>query len=98
MSDRINRRTGEDLRTIWETEGEAVMRELSMDRKEREEFLRLGEKLGYQGKDMQEKTLNRYQMFLARKRSGLEDEQKEKMKLYRTLGVLGGLFLILLFV
>lgn len=98
VSDRINRRTGEDLRTIWETEGEAVMRELSMDRKEREEFLRLGEKLGYQGKDMQEKTLNRYQMFLARKRSGLEDEQKEKMKLYRTLGVLGGLFLILLFV
>lgn len=96
VSERINRRTGEDLRTIWEAEGELVIKEMSMDPKEREEFIRLGERLGYQGRDMQEKTLDRYQAFLLKRKSGLEEEQKEKTKLYRTFGVLGGLFLIIL--
>lgn len=96
VSKRIERRTGEDLRTIWEAEGEAVIEEFSMDKKEREEFIRLGAKLGYQGRDMQEKTLDRYQMFLVKRRNGLEEEQKEKKRLYQTLGVLGGLFLVVL--
>lgn len=96
VAEKIERKTGEELKTIWTTEAKAVMRELSMDEKEREEFIRLGEKLGYLGRDMQEKTLNRYRAFLEKRRNGLEEEQKEKTKLYQTLGILGGLFLILL--
>lgn len=96
VSERIEDRGGEDLRTIWEKEGASVMRIFSFDEKEREEFIRLGEKLGYLNRDMQEKTLDRYQAFLRKKREGLEEEQKERTKLYRTLGILGGLFLIIL--
>ena len=96
MNENIEGKTGEERKTIWTTEAKAGMRELSMDEKEREEFIRLGEKLGYLGRDMQEKTLNRYRAFLEKRRYGLEEEQKEKTKLYQTLGILGGLFLILL--
>ncbi len=62
-----------------------------------ERLTRMGSRLGYLDRTMQVRNLALYQEELARDRARAEEDYRQKAKIYRSLGFLGGLFLALLF-
>lgn len=69
---------------------------LDLSKEEREEFFSLGERLGYLDLEMQIKQLALYEQELSLHIQKLQKEMPEKKKVYRSLGILGGLFLVIL--
>lgn len=67
-----------------------------LDREERVVFLSLGEKLGYLDRQMQVAQLTLLEEELDRKIQILKEELPGKQKLYRSMGILGGIFLAIL--
>ena len=63
---------------------------------DKEQLGLIGEQLGYLDKKMQIHNLEHYGMELEDKISRLKKESKDKMKLCNCLGVVGGLFLIII--
>ncbi|MDD3413558.1 MAG: stage III sporulation protein AB [Lachnospiraceae bacterium] len=63
---------------------------------DKEQLGLIGEQLGYLDKEMQIHNLEHYGMELEDKISRLKKESKDKMKLCNCLGIVGGLFLIII--
>ena len=67
-----------------------------MTKKDFEEFVQLGEYLGYLDMDVQKNTLEWYLQQLKTEIDALTEEMPVKKKLYQSLGVLSGIFLAIL--
>lgn len=63
-----------------------------------EHFVRMGGRLGYLDGEMQVRTIQFYQEELTQERQDAEEEYRQRAKIYRYLGFLGGCFLILLLI
>lgn len=68
-----------------------------LSREERDRFYSLGDQLGYLGLDMQLKQLDQMEKETEYAIRKLEKDFQEKKKLYRSLGILGGVFVAVLF-
>lgn len=98
VSSRLSELSGHTFSVIWK---EAVWKELgdtSLSKKDKLHLIQFGDNLGYLDKDMQMNTID---LFL----SQLEDEirditktVKEKAYLYNTLGVMAGIFIIIIMI
>ena len=60
-----------------------------------EQLAHLGEHLGYLDVDMQERTLGLYLEQLDISIEYLRTNQREKCRLYTSLGIMGGMFLVI---
>ncbi len=97
-SERICTQEGESLQEIWsgETRTMAVgAKNLPLTRADLEQFAALGEHLGYLDVDMQERTLLLYLEQLDLSIEYLQAHRQEKCRLYTSLGVMGGIFLVI---
>ena len=97
-SERICTQEGESLQEIWSGEirtTAAGAKKLPLTRADLEQFTALGEHLGYLDVDMQERTLLLYLEQLDLSIEYLQAHRQEKCRLYTSLGVMGGIFLVI---
>lgn len=96
VADRLEQQQGETFYQMWQEEIGNMDTEIPLNKKDRLELTKFGEHLGFLDREMQERTILLYleQLDLA-----IEDgraHQKEKSRLYTSLGVMGGLFLVII--
>lgn len=80
------------LGDIWEREVKESLKNTFLTEKDREELISFGRQLGHLDIQMQQKVLMQYERILDREIEKLQNEAAKKQRLYRTLGVLSGLF------
>lgn len=89
---------GESLQEIWRREVMALKSDtgrIPLEQGDLEQLAHLGEHLGYLDVDMQERTLKLYLEQLDLTIDYLRQNQREKCRLYTSLGIMGGMFLVI---
>lgn len=81
---------------IWKEEVEKLPAQFPMDKTDRKHLAALGENLGYADRDMQERTLLFYLEQADDSIASLKREFDTRAKLYRSLGMAAGLFLMVI--
>lgn len=94
VKERMEAERGTAFFLIWREEVEKLPEDFPMARADRQALLSLGENLGYAGRDMQERTLLFYLEQADDSIAYLKKEMEGKTKLYRSLGMAAGLFLM----
>lgn len=87
---------GERFACIFKENAMRYLKDSDLTQKELEEFVQLGEYLGYLDTDMQKNTSQWYLQQLKTEIDILAGEIPVKKKLYQSLGVLSGIFLAIL--
>lgn len=88
---------GERFSQIFAQKAEEYLGNSGLNSRDREELARLGECLGYLDASTQETTAALYLEELKREIERTNLEAPTKKKLYQSMGILGGIFLALLF-
>lgn len=78
---------------VFEYLGQSCLKEADL-----EGLCRMGSCLGYLDKEMQMRTLRLYEAELVQEIADTYESMPEKKKLYQTLGIMGGLFLVILLI
>ena len=81
---------------LFETEIKEQLKGTALTKEDKEEFARFGESLGYLDVEMQKNAMKLYLKELEQKIEYLQKEIPQKRKLYQSLGVMGGIFLLIL--
>lgn len=92
----IRLRDGRTLSKIFMDCAGETLSESGLTGEDIERLGRLGGRLGYLDREMQLKLLHRYAAELAGEREQAEEEYRRQAKVYRCLGVMGGLFFAVL--
>ena len=98
VEERIGRQQGELFYVIWREETEACREDMLLSEREMEELIAFGEHLGYLDLEMQEHTIALYLEQLELRIRESQEAARTKQKLYQSLGVAGGIFLVILLV
>lgn len=98
VSERVEEGEGESLREIWTEEIQKEKDNWPMEKQELEDFLQFGKELGYLDLAMQEKTLNLYMEKLELSEGNLLKTLDAKVRMSASLGVLGGVFLVIVLI
>ena len=80
------------------TKEEKHLKESSLTKTDLEEFIRLGEDLGYMDITMQENTIHLYLEALKGEIARTEKEAPAKKKMYQALGLMTGIFLAVMLI
>ena len=97
-ADRMKAGKGEKLSQICRECAENSLKKSCLTHGEKDAFFSVGEYLGYMDLEMQIKQLSLYEKNLEEEISRLKEEASGKKRLYRSLGILGGLLLAVLLV
>lgn len=73
------------------------LKESSLNQKDLEMLCHMGASLGYLDRDMQLRTLKLYETELQQEVLAAYETMPGRQKLYQTLGIMGGMFLVILF-
>lgn len=98
VSDKLNERTGEPLEKIWKEGVENTLLQSGMSKKHLLKLSELGETLGYLDKDMQ---IANFELFIERLDMEInesDEKNKANCKLYKSLGVLSGILIVILII
>ena len=90
----IEANTEEKLSIIFQNCTENYLTDLKLDEDERRKISLLGEKLGYLDREMQIRQLELYETDFLYLLQNLRKDKEEKKKIYRSLGVMGGILVI----
>lgn len=96
VSKRIEAQRGEPLYEIWKEETGKLDRNLPLSAEDKQQLEQFGEHLGYLNTEMQERTILLYLEQLEESITYLKEHQREKSRLYTSLGILGGVFLVII--
>lgn len=89
---------GESLSEIFSRQIEEDLKATSLLPEDLEQLGRLGESLGYLDRQMQLETMNLYLEQLNLACDEAAEQHRSKSKLYHCLGIMGGLFLAIVFI
>jgi stage III sporulation protein AB len=95
---RMEEKPGEPFRQIWEASVGLLDEDVALTKKDRQELVSMGEYLGYLNRDMQERNLLLYLEELDDGIQDLKEHQKEKCRLYTSLGIMSGIFLAVILI
>lgn len=98
ISAKLHELSGHTFSEIWK---EAVQKELadtSLTKKDKSHMIQFGDNLGYLDKDMQMNTLDLFIVQLEEEIKDLSKTVKEKAYLCNTLGIMAGVFIIIIMV
>ena len=98
LAEEMSRPGGKNLDVLWKEEIGHSLRQSSLKRDEKEKLGQLGEGLGYLDLEMQLSTIELYLEQLEEDIALSQEEIRTKQKLYQSLGVAGGIFLVILLV
>lgn len=96
IADAMERRDGKTLGKIVEEETAEWLSDTGLTKNDRTQLAGFGKRLGYLDVKMQITVIERYKEELKRERKEAEEEYRQKSRVYRCLGFLGGVFLTLL--
>lgn len=96
VAKRIERQEGEAFYVMWKEEIDKLGNDAGLSEKDRQELAGFGEHLGYLDCEMQERTILLYLEQLDLAIDYLREHQREKTHLYTSLGIMGGLFLVII--
>lgn len=91
----MERYEGESFEEIFEKNVDCHLKDTGLTRQDREEWKQFGSMLGYLDREMQLSTLRSFDETLEQKIAELRDGLPQRKKLYQSLGVMGGLFLVI---
>ena len=97
-ADRMKAGTGEKLSQICRDCAKSSLKKSCLTQEEKDAFFCIGEYLGYMDLEMQMRQLSLYEKNLEEEILKRKEEVSGKKKLYRGLGILGGLLLAVLLV
>lgn len=98
ISGKLGEEPGRPYPEVW-SEGVITMSaHVPISKHDRKMLLDLGSSLGYADREMQERTLQFYLKQAEESIAAIKQEMAEKESLYRSLGVAGGLFLVIFFI
>src|SRR5699024_268653 len=89
---------GERFSKIFSQKAEKYLKETSLMKTDLEEFIRLGEDLGYMDITMQENTINLYLEEMKGEIRKTEKEGPARKKMYQALGLMAGMCLAIMLV
>ena len=87
-----------DFSTIWNRCIKTELSAVSLNKKDKILLEGLGENLGFLDQKMQLTTIGHYMVNLEETMKEATEEVKEKVRLYQTLGVLFGIFVVIVMV
>jgi len=93
LSEKLKERSSRLFYDIWCEGVELHLSKSDLWKKDRLDIKALGENLGYLDKQMQEKNLDLYLEQLEEEMAQGKEEFLSKSKLYRSLGIMGGIFI-----
>lgn len=96
VSQELAQYSGISLAEIWERAMREELLNTSLTKKDRTCFLEFGKQLGYLDKDMQMNHIDWYITQVEEDMQVINLDAKEKIRLYRSLGVLLGIFVTIL--
>lgn len=96
VSRRIEMQQGEAFYVMWKEEIGKLSGGCGLSEKDRQELAGFGEHLGYLDCEMQERTILLYLEQLDLAIDYLREHQREKSHLYTSLGIMAGLFLVII--
>jgi stage III sporulation protein AB len=94
----LARQEGQSLKVIWEHEIRRSLGNSTLRKEEKRKLGQLGDGLGYLDLEMQLSTLELYLEQLNEDIARASGELETKQKLYKSLGIAGGAFLVILLV
>ena len=92
----IEHRKGEPFGVIFRMCAQESFGKSALHEEEKEKLYSLGEHLGYLGVDMQMKQLALFEKELEYSIQNLQKELPARKKIYRSLGILSGIFLVVM--
>lgn len=96
--DEADKMNGISLKDIWKRGIEEKLNKVYFTKEDRETLSKVGGVLGYLDKELQIENIKQYMEEIDTVIKELEFELDKKKKLYRTLSITGGLFVIILFI
>ncbi|MBE5921816.1 MAG: hypothetical protein E7269_03575 [Lachnospiraceae bacterium] len=99
LSDLLKEKSGQTMATLFETSiNEKLKGKANLQKKDLERLCQLGENLGYLDREMQLSTVDFYLEQLEQDKEELAGHLSEQKKLYPCLGIVSGLFFVLLLI
>lgn len=98
ISNKLLELSGVTFYEIWKEAVNKKLDKTSLNKKDIQGLIQLGETLGYLDKDMQMNTLELYISGLEEEIEELSKNVKEKSYLYNSLGVMGGIFITIIMI
>ena len=96
VAEKIEATDGKPFSKIWKEEAQKVLRKTHLKREEREQLEALGEVLGYLDQEMQLASLELYAEQLEAGILDAKENIRAKQRVYQSLGIAGGVFLVIL--
>lgn len=96
VSERLSSKDSQTIKDIWYEESEKWLLETKLDGTEKDRFMSLGDNLGYLDKEMQLSNIDLYLEQLEEDINVLQKAVSSKCKLYRSLGVMAGIFITII--
>ncbi|MDO5539476.1 MAG: stage III sporulation protein AB [Eubacteriales bacterium] len=96
VADKMEQRDGKTLGTIFKECIQELPAETGLTGNDKMQLEGLGTRLGYLDSRMQIQTIERFKEELKREQEEAEGDYRQKVRVYRCLGFLGGVFLTLL--
>lgn len=93
VAEDMEQRDGRTLEEIFGAESKMLLTQSALEERDIQMLVQMGAGLGYLDVQMQVKTMEYYLEELKKACAMAEEEYREKGKLYRSLGFMGGLFL-----
>lgn len=94
----IEKDTQKSLDSIWREAIRETLKNSLLNKNEKRAWQELGENLGYLDKEMQIALLHICEEHFEEYRLQAEEHMKGNAKIYQTLGIMGGIFLTIIFV
>lgn len=98
LADRMRRYSGENFSQILEELMKDILKDTYLEKEDLEEFYQAACNLGYLDKEMQIHILEQYLKEQEEKIRALRIQLPEKTKFFRSIGILAGVFLIILLI
>lgn len=95
IAEKMEKREGESFYGMWKQEIEGLDKAIPLSKEDKRQLKDFGENLGYLDSAMQERTILLYQERLEGEITYLREHLREKNRLYASLGIAAGLFLII---
>lgn len=88
----------ENMAQLFSRHVEEDLRHCALTKSDKESLCRMGDTLGYLDREMVLRNLQLYETELEQELVGLWESMAGKKKMYQTLGIMGGLFLVILLI
>lgn len=98
IASKLNQLGGISFYNIWKEAVDTKLSHTALTNKDLEQLSRLGESLGYLDKEVQLNTLELYIEQLENEIQELQKNVKEKTYMYNALGVMGGIFIVIVMI